>query len=804
MKNSLILIRIITVICLMFGVSESFAQGTTLKGHVYTNDGKPAAHVNVLIKEIKRGTASLEDGTFILDNLKEGSYTLIISCVGLQTLERSLHCGTNQVCEIDFTLKENETELREVVVTGSKGLNEKPVSVGKVLIDPMDLPQSTTVIGKTILDRQQTLRLSDALMNVNGVYVYGTTGGSQEEIGGRGYAFNSSNTFKNGARYNNGIMPEMSGLEKVEVIKGSAAILFGNVAAGGVLNLVTKKPRFDQGGEFSFRAGSYDFYKPAIDLYGPITKHIAYRVNTSFEKARSFRDEVSSERYYVNPSLLFKLGKKTDILVEADYLQDKRTSDFGTAAINYEIVDLPRSRFLGVQWSYYKTNQSTLTTTTTHRINDNWKLNNILSFQESNFELFGTTRPNASGQMVQSNGDWIRGLQRSKTNEKYYLAQLDLTGQFKTGGMKHTLLVGADADRYITNADAFVYTNPAIGNKNIYDTINVFKLTKFSQRNDIPNLTSTTLTHTPINRIGVYVQDLVALTEKIKLLAGVRFSYQETGGGYIYNYQNKSETKTDKLSDRAFSPRLGLVYQPTKDISIFSSYSNSFTLNTGTDVNLNPLAPSYIDQYEAGVKSELFGKMLSANITLYQIVNSNLAQMSLTDANGNPNNNANIKELAGEVTSKGLELDLMSKPIHGFSFIAGYSFNETKYTKSNTYIVGSKLRYNPQHTANASVYYNFNDRSFLKGFNAGILGYYVGERVAGRSTRVQVPSDTYKLMPIPEYFQFDFSVGYTVRQLSLRAKLSNIFNQLSYYVHDDNSINPIAPRQISVTAAVKL
>jgi iron complex outermembrane receptor protein len=191
-------------------------------------------------------------------------------------------------------------------------------------------------------------------------------------------------------------------------------------------------------------------------------------------------------------------------------------------------------------------------------------------------------------------------------------------------------------------------------------------------------------------------------------------------------------------------------------------------------------------------------------VTFYQIINSNLAQMSLTDANGNPNNDANIKELAGEVTSKGVEIDLMSKPIQGFSFIGGYSFNDTRYTKSNTYIEGSKLRYNPQHTANASVYYNFSDRSFMKGFNAGILGYYVGNRVAGRSTRVQVPNDAYKLMPIPDYFQFDASLGYSVQKFSIRAKLSNIFNELSYYVHDDNSINPIAPRQFSVTASVKL
>ncbi len=801
MENKLI--RTIGLICLILASNGLYAQ-TTIKGQVSTRDGKPAGNVSIILKEIKRGTTSADDGSYQIDNLKEGAYTLIISCVGLQTQQKTIYCAGNQVCVLDFALHENQNELTEVIVTGSKGLNEKPISVGKILIDPMDLPQSTTVIGKNVIERQQSLRLSDVLMNVNGVYVYGATGGSQEEIGGRGYAFNSSNTFKNGARYNNGSMPEMSGIEKVEVMKGSSAILFGNVAAGGILNLITKKPKFDQGAEISFRVGSYDLYKPAIDIYGPISKTVAYRLNTTYEKANSFRNEVHAERFYVNPSFLFKLGKKTELLVEGDYLKDDRTSDFGIAAIDYTIPDIPRSRFLGAPWSYYNTEQSTITTTTTHHLNKSWKLSNILSFQSSDIELFGTTRPNASGQMVKPNGDWIRGLQRSWNREKYYLAQLDLSGQFKTGSVKHTLLIGADADQYKTDADAYTYANPTLGNKNIYDTINVFDLQKFVQRTDIPAMTSTTLTHTPISRIGVYVQDLVDIVDKLKLLAGVRFSYQETGGGSVYNYQDKTRTKTDKMSDQAFSPRLGLVYQPSDNISIFSSYSNSFTLNTGTDVYLNPLPPSYIDQYETGVKTELFRKILSANLTLYKILNSNLAQMSLTDASGNPNNNANIKELAGEVTSKGLELDLMSKPIYGFSFIGGYSFNETKYTKSNTFVVGSKLRYNPQHTANASVYYQFSERSFLRGFNAGLLGYYVGERVAGRSTRVQVPNDAFKLMPIPDYFQFDASLGYSIDKLSVRVKLSNAFNKLSYYVHDDNSVNPIAPRQLSMTASIKL
>jgi iron complex outermembrane receptor protein len=111
-------------------------------------------------------------------------------------------------------------------------------------------------------------------------------------------------------------MPEMSGVEKIEFLKGGSAILFGNVAAGGIMNIITKKPKFERGGELSFRAGSYDFYKPSLDVFGAFgnSKKAAYRLNTTYEKAGSFRDVVNSERCYINPSFLFKLGTKTETI----------------------------------------------------------------------------------------------------------------------------------------------------------------------------------------------------------------------------------------------------------------------------------------------------------------------------------------------------------------------------------------------------------------------------------------------------------------------------------------------------------
>ncbi|MDB5241626.1 MAG: ferrichrome-iron receptor [Spirosoma sp.] len=148
-------------------------------------------------------------------------------------------------------------------------------------------------------------------------------------------------------------------------------------------------------------------------------------------------------------------------------------------------------------------------------------------------------------------------------------------------------------------------------------------------------------------------------------------------------------------------------------------------------------------------------------------------------------------------------MDLKTKQLSGFSFLGGYSYNLTKYTASNIYIVGSLLRYNPNHTANGSIYYSFQRTGWAKGLNMGLTAFYMGQRVAGRSTRLTVNSDTYQLIPVPAFTQLDASVGYSLDRFSVRAKVSNVLNVLSYQIHDDNSVNPIAPRMLSATVSYR-
>lgn len=789
MKN-LTFILLMFMSIFVFGQNENPKNGQ-LQGHVSDGEGKPVEFVSIRLKELNKGTSTNETGEFVINNIAVGRYTLVASFVGFKTLEKKINIEANKITGIGLELFENNELLKEIIVKGYVNANEKVASVGKIAIKPMDLPQSIAVIDRQILDNQQVRNMSDVLANTNGVYIMGTTGGYQEEIAGRGFSFGSSNTFKNGVRYFNGMLSDLSNVEKVEVMKGSSAILFGNVAAGGIINLVTKKPKFDFGGEVSLRAGSFGFLKPAIDIYGGIgeSQRIAYRFNGSYEKANSFREGVSSECFFVNPSLLFKIGQKTDVLLEADYANDERTPDFGAGIINYEIVELPRERFLGVAWSKYKAKQLSTTATITHNFSENWKLTFTGAYRNYSTDLFANTRPNTGGVPITTDGTWIRNIQRSQVAEDYYLAQLDLTGKFNTGNVSHQLLFGTDTDQFETKTTA--YTQLAR-----YDTVNVFGTKNYKIRADIPTLNPATFTTSPVSRVGVYVQDLISLTKNIKFLAGVRYSYQQTGSNVLTYSTNK--TTNSVAYDGAFSPRLGLVIQPTKNISVFGSYANSFTLNTGVDVNGNALKPSLTDQFEIGIKNQLIDNKLSLNVTAYQIVNSNLAQISL--ANGNTN--SNIKELVGEVTSKGVEVDFVSRPVKNLSVIAGYSYNETRYTKSNTYVEGSLLRYNPNHTANFSTNYMVSEGK-LKGLNVGLTGLYIGERQAGRSTRVQVANDAFQLVKLAAFTQVDATAGYSFKNISIRAKVGNIFNVYSYNVHDDNSVNPIAPRNFSTTLSFK-
>ena len=786
----------ITVFLLYFSVCFAHEDyNGKIMGKVISSDGQPVASATISVKNTSLSAISDESGNFHLKNIKPGIYTLIASYAGFEPLEKIIEVSDEHTSEILFTIKSSVKQLNEVIVDGKRSQNLQPVSIGKLPVAPMDLPQSISVINQNVIKNQQSQRLSDVIKNVNGVYLSSTRGGVQETFAARGYRLSNDNMYKDGARVSAAVMPEMSSLERVEILKGSAAILYGSVAPGGIINMVTKKPKFNFGGDVSSRAGSFGLIKPAFDVYGPLSEKIAYRVNGTYESENSYRDEVHSKRYYINPSLLYKINGKTSLLIQGDYLNSSFTPDFGTGSLDNRIIaHLSRNAFHGVNWQFNKINQTNGSAELKHKINDSWSLNANASYDVYNRDYYSTERIQAA-----ANGDWARPLNRIKSQDGYLSGQINITGKFKTGILGHTLLAGIDADRDLS-------TNFAFDNPEIYDTINILDHSKFVARTDIPDASKISQTQTPITRAGAYVQDLVSISNKINFLAGIRWSIQKAEAVQTTDLKKDTTVKGEPKTDKAFSPRFGIVYKISTHTALFASYSNSFSVNKGTDVFGNALAPSIIDQYELGIKNDFINGTLSVNIIAYRIINNNLAQTAAFAADGvTPNNNTSLQELTGQTTSDGIELDISGHPVKGLDVIAGYSYNNMRYTKTpdakGSYVEGERLVGTPANTGNGSVFYSFDKK--LKGFKIGASLFYTGDRFAGWNNTKEQAQNYSRLILVSGFTTVDISAGYTYKKFSLLAKLSNVTNAYNFYVHENYSINPIAPREVIATVRYK-
>lgn len=699
----------------------------------------------------------------------------------------------------------------------------------------MENPQAISIVTHEIIEQQQAKQLSDVLQNVNGVYVTSSRGGSQDSFGGRGFIFGNDNIYKNGARVNSGVFPEVSGLERVEVLKGATAMLYGNAAAGGIINLVTKKPKFNFGGSVGMNAGSWNSYKPTVDIYGPISKNVAFRINGAYEYAESFRDVVKSTKYYFNPSFLFNLGEKSQLIIEADYLKNDLTPDFGIGSItnkdqSYSLIDwLPRNTFFGTDWQYQNVQQASTNVTFNHQINDKWTLNASASYQNYTKDYFSTERVQWSYDKVFPNRlSWNTPLNKTYNEQNYGSAQVNVNGDFNTGKINHKVLIGTDADYGQSDANAYNL---------IQAPTNILYLDDSSSWDNgslaMPDSNLNTKTRTKARRIGVYAQDFISLTKEFKVLAGLRWSYIENMPSLFTRFTTnvKTEVLNSATSDNAFSPKVGFVYMPNDNFSAFATYTNSFATNTGytSDAvnNLDTLGslqtvqsrvatlpkqgikPTTVDQYEVGVKKNIWNNALAVNVTLYQILYHNFYQnFFYTDTSGTVQTpDTNLKEFAGKMRSRGVEVDITGNPTENISIIGGFSYNNSVYldTPEKGFVEKQRLVRTPATTANASVFYKFTN--YVPGLKAGIGVYYIGDRIAGwndsKSTNI-TRKDVSRMMDLKDYTTVSLSLGYDWKKFSLQGRVSNLFDVVNYNVHENYSVNPITPRNYYFTLTYRL
>ena len=732
--------------------------------------------------------------------------------------------------QISDTLRVQQIEDINMHKTGNPN-TARPIS-SKSNLSIMENPQPISIVTHEIIEQQQAKQLSDVLQNVNGLYITSSRGNSQDSFGGRGFILGNDNIFKNGTRVNSGVFPEVSGLERVEVLKGANAMLYGNTAAGGIINMITKKPRFNFGGSIGLNGGSWNSYKPTVDFYGPLSDKIAFRLNGAYEYADSFRDVVTSSKYYFNPSFLVNLGEKSQLIVEADYLKNDFTPDFGLGSItnkdlSYSLNDsVGRNVFFGTDWQYQNVQQASTNITFNHQFNTNWTFNAVASYQNYTKDYFSAERIQWEfATPTATRLSWKRPFNKTYNEQNFGSGQININGEINTGKINHKLLFGADAD--YNQADSYAYT---LGSTN-----NVLYLDDPSTWGNVAMPTSTLNNRNRINtrRIGVYAQDFISLTKEIKVIAGLRWSYIENMATINTNFITnvKSITNNSATSDQALSPKLGIVYMPNDNLSVFATYTNSFVPNagetssqlgalntTGTpaevlartqNLSKEGIKPTTVDQYEIGVKKNLWNNTLAVNLSVYQIENNNTYQsywyQNAAGAIVTPD--SNLKEYAGKVRSRGVELDITGNPTANLSIIGGVSYNNSVYfdTPENGYVEKQRLVRTPETTANASVFYKFTNH--VKGLKIGAGAYYMGNRLGGwndsKSTDIS-RNGVSRAFAVKDYVTVNASVGYEWDKFSIQGKVGNLFDTENYNVHENYSVNPITPRNYYVTVTYKL
>lgn len=635
----------------------------------------------------------------------------------------------------------------ELVVTGTRF--EVPIQ---------DAPQSIQVIPRQVLEDRGVVRLDEFTDNVSGIQRL--TGGAGPGSSGfiiRGFA-DDYETLRNGFRTQGGFARDLANIDRVEVLKGPAAILYGSGFQSGTVNTITKKPLEVPLYELKATFGSYSFYRGEVDFTGPLTESgsLLYRLNASYQNEGSFRDFGRYAGTFIAPALTWKLGDRTTLSVDYENLTYESVSA-GTFRADPRFLNVRRSFYQGepdLDLETYSANS--LTYEFEHRFSDNWQFKQTFNrlWQE-----ISATR--ASIRALQADGETLnRQYTVSDSNTNNLTFRNELFGKFNTGSLRHNLLFGVEYSHldypgksFSTTIDPINIFNPRYGARPTGElSLDYFE----TYGNDV---------------VGIYVQDLIEVLPNLKIAAGVRF---DSSTGFYEDLQ--TNTIINEVSDSQFSPRLGIVYQPSDTTTLYASWSNSFTPQIfGRNSSGQPFKPITSEQLEVGIRQEFFDRRLLAGLALYQITRQNVAT---TD----PNSDDFFDRIqTGEQRSRGIELDISGEISPGWRIIATYAYTDAVVTKDNVIPVGDRLGGVPYNSASLWTTYQVQDGN-LQGLGGGLGLVYVGDR----------PDAIPNTFTVPSYLRTDAAVFYRREQFEARLNFKNVFD-VKYF--DSNNFGSLSVQE---------
>ena len=653
--------------------------------------------------------------------------------------------------------KTENGEPIELVVTGEQDSYRATEASSATRTDTpiRDIPQSIQVIPREVLKDQGTIRVRDALQNVSGSTSAGYYQGFSEYLSLRGF---NANQFRDGLRsyQDYGGFIETADIDRIEVVKGPASVLFGDAPPGGLVNLVPKQPLAQPFYSVEGTVGSFSTYRGAIDLSGPLndSKSVLYRFNLSYDNAGSFRDFVNSERLFITPKFQFVLSPKTTLALNGSWLQETRTTDDGTVAIGNRPANLPRERFLGEPFDNVEIDVTNFSYLLNHKFSDEWSIRNSFRAQFVSLDRYYPIRDS----LDESTGELSRLSYFSERRDNAYSVQTDVVGKFSTGAIKHQLLFGFD---YTKNTE-----NGTFGDFEPYPSLNIFNPVYARlqyPKQEILNF----FRDDSLDKYGFFIQDQIEIIPQLKLLVGGRFDIFEQ----TRSTRNLGEEKQElSQSDSNFSPRFGIVYQPSQNLSLYASYATSFEPSFGASRNGNgaPFKPETGRQFEVGVKADIT-RSLSATLALYDLRKQNVA---VDDPNSS---DPNDQIQTGEQTSRGVEFDIAGEISPGWKVIASYAYIDAFVSKDTSGLEGRRRENIPEHSASLWTTYELQEGS-LRGLGFGLGLFFVGDRFGDLDNSYILPS----------YLRTDASIFYKRNNWRAALNIRNLFDK-TYFIGSEGS-----------------
>ena len=664
-------------------------------------------------------------------------------------------------------------DAHTIIVTGKADGYKADNSVTATKTDTplLDVPQSISVVTRARLDDQAQHSIAEVLRYVPGTTV-GQGEGNRDQITLRGQN-TTADFFLDGVRDDVQYYRSLYNIERVEILKGPFALIFGRGGSGGIVNRVQKTPTADAlavGGTASVNTfGAWDI---TADINTPIGGNAAFRLNANYESLNNHRDYFGGERYAINPYLAVDLGQ-WKVGLSYEYVNDDRVTDRGVPSIA-AADGQPNRPISGYRDTFFGTPGVNRAGVEAHILKARLDGELADNLDWSTTLLYGDydkyyTNVFANGAATGQMGSVPLASYTDPTQRQNFIAQSNLVWDLNLGSVGNKILLGLEyGDQDSTNQRRNgTLSSGTLNLANIiYPTVIFGALARNTESN--------------VQFLSAYAQDQVSFGDHVDLVVGLRYDRFEIKGTDLIGTP-RPFARTDEKA----SPRIGLILKPQENISFYGSYSQSFLPRSGdqfltlTNTQAN-LAPEKFINYELGAKWDIRPDL---NVTLA------LFQLDRTNATTPDPNNITATINIGETRTKGVELALAGRITPQWQMSGGYTYQDAKLRGNGTV----RLAQVPKHQFALWNRYDFTGRV---GVGLGVV------RQSSQFAAIRTAANTTLL---PGFTRIDAALFFKAsHQMEFQVNVENLFDEKYFSdAHNNNNITPGAPINARFTARLK-